>query len=286
VIVLDWYGADDTEECLHSLLQYEPSVKVTVIDNSDDHSACQVLATKFDSVNFIFNEVNRGFAGGCNQGFLLSAQSGARFTMFLNNDTVITQSFIDEVTEWMSNNEGVGAVSPMINYYSTPDVAWFHGSVVNPINMEIIHENESQKLCPTSVPWLTGCAMIVSNDVFSVVSGFDETFFMYSEDVDVSLRMTSMGFDLFVYPIMSVLHKVSKSTSKVSEKSLFYSIRNKILVLRKHYPSKLFVGSKHLLWSSFRDVIRSDKSILRKFALLFVCFSALVMGAVTSKVKS
>ncbi len=285
VVILDWCGADDTEECLNSLLHYEPCVTITVIDNSSNHSACEILAEKFDTVRFIFNDVNRGFAGGCNQGFLHSLDIGARFTLFLNNDTVVTQPFIDEIVVWMCDHKSVGAVSPLINYYSNPDVAWFHGSVIDTLTMDIVHENESQKFCPTAVPWLTGCAMMVSNSVFSLVNGFDETFFMYSEDVDISLRMRSMDFELFVYPIISVLHKVSKSTSRVSEKSLFYSIRNKLWILRRHYPSDVYVGMKHLVVSSVRYVIRSDNSILCKINLLFVCFRALVFGFATAKVK-
>ncbi len=286
VVILDWRGADDTEECLHSLLHYEPNVTITVIDNSDNHSACQLLADKFDDIEFVFNDVNRGFAGGCNQGFLHSVDRGARFTLFLNNDTVTTRPFIDEITAWMDSNIDVAAVSPVINYHSDPEKPWFSGSLIDKTNMDIVHCNLTYPLVPTIVPWLTGCALFVRNEHFRHVGGFDESFFLYSEDVDLSFKLVNSGYKLVIYPLMSVLHKVAQSSNKVSNVSTYYALRNKILILRRYFPSKLALGLAYIARLSIGHCMKSDNPIALKIKLMCTILMACVRGLLMKKVNN
>lgn len=283
VVIINWNGEEDTLECLESLVHYEPTIAITVIDNSDNHSPCLALAGHFPTVCFVYNNANVGFASACNQGFHLKNCAEVRYTLFLNNDTVITKSFIGEITTWMDANQKVAAVSPVINYYFDPDQPWFSGSVIDEKNMDIAHCNLTYPLVPTVVPWLTGCALIVRNEHFRHVGGFDESFFLYSEDVDLSLKLVNSGFKLVIYPVMSVLHKVAQSSNKVSPVSTYYALRNKILILRRYFPSELTLGLAYIAKSSIRHCVKSDYSIALKIKLMSTILMAGMRGLLMKK---
>ena len=278
VVILNWYGTDDTDECLRTLLHHEPTIDITVIDNSEDHSGIHKLADKYCGVEFVFNATNVGFAAGCNQGFLHSLEVGASHTLFLNNDTVIVEPFIDKIVNWMHESDNVGAVSPRINYFYAPEIPWFHASTINELTMEIVHNNDITYNSPVKVPWLTGCALFVSNAAFSRVNGFDSLLFMYSEDVDLSIKLTNAGYNLAVYPLMPVLHKVGSSSNKVSNISMYYAVRNKILIMRRYFPLRVYRGFATLFKTNLVQILKSENNADGKVKMLATLLKACFVG--------
>jgi GT2 family glycosyltransferase len=285
VVIINWNGEVDTFECLESLFRYEQNIATTVIDNSSNHSPCCALAGHFHEVRFVYNDANIGFASACNQGVRLDSCAEIPYTLFLNNDTVITKSFIGEITAWMDEHKNVAAVSPVINYHFDPEQPWFSGSRIDEANIDIVHCNHTIPSAPIRVPWLTGCALLIRNDCFNLVGGFDESFFMYSEDVDLSLKFSNAGFDLVIYPVMSVLHKVGQSSKKVSVISSYYAVRNKIIIIRRYYPTKLLRGLLYILRSNLAFVVKSDSSLIIKVRLLFTVLLACSHGLFMKKAR-
>jgi GT2 family glycosyltransferase len=285
VVIINWNGEVDTFECLESLFRYEQNIATTVIDNSNNHSPCCALAGQFREVRFVYNDANIGFASACNQGVRLDGCAGIPYTLFLNNDTVITKSFIGEITAWMDANINVAAVSPVINYHFDPEQPWFSGSMIDEATIDIVHCNHTIPSAPIRVPWLTGCALLVRNDHFNLVGGFDESFFMYSEDVDLSLKFSNAGFDLIIYPIMSVLHKVGQSSKKVSVVSTYYAVRNKIMIIRRYYPTKLMQGVLHILRANLSFVAKSESSVASRLKLLYTIVVAVFQGLTMNKAR-
>lgn len=279
IVLVNWYGAVDTRQCLESLESFgERNFVVTVVDNSMNQDGIREICKQFSFVEYVYAESNIGFAAGCNRGFYKYNNDSIRFTLFLNNDTIVTRPFIAEIIGWMNDNPNVGAVSPLINYAHDVAVPWFHGSSIDELTLMTIHRNDLCVSSPTVVPWLTGCAMLVSNQAFNEVAGFDESFFLYYEDVDISLRMRQLGYELYVYPVPAVLHKVSQSSSKVSRVSLYYSVRNKVHVLRRHFPFKVVQGMIPYLKSTLGEIKRGDESLLSKIRSCITVFLACWCG--------
>ena len=279
VVIVNWNGETDTKECLDSLYANESGrLLVTVIDNSDDHLPCINLKTYYDTTNFIFSDKNLGFASASNLGLEVSKRLGIKYTLFLNNDTVVIRSFIDEMIVYLEHHHNVGALSPFINYFHAPEMAWFHSSKIDLANFDIVHDSGATEGRASFVPWLSGCAFLGRTEILDKCGGFDSEFFLYSEDVDLSLKIRKLGFELSVLPIVAVLHKVGTSTNKVNMTSTYYAVRNKIIVVRRHFQANLVFFTYRLLRQSISSVFHSNQSFTRKVSFVFRICSAILSG--------
>lgn len=279
VVIVNWNGARDTEDCLDSLYSYErESIIVSVIDNSADHAPCKALCEKFRDTNFVFSERNLGFAKACNIGLEWSSKLGVKYTLFLNNDTVVIRPFIQDLKRYLDTQVNVAAVSPFVNYFDDPEEPWFHSSKIDMVGMHIVHTQACNIAEPHLVPWLSGCAFFARTELLVDCAGFDGDFFLYSEDVDLSLKLRNMGYDLGVVPIVSVLHKVGKSTSTVSRLSTYYAVRNRIIILKRYFHVNMLKFSVQLLRESFSTVLHTTNSVEYKVSFFFIICSAIWSG--------
>jgi GT2 family glycosyltransferase len=284
VVIVNWNGATDTEKCLESLFRLETHpVIVTVIDNSKNHAPCVLLQSQFKNVEFIFCEKNLGFALACNIGWEKSVGLGTDYTLFLNNDTEVVSPFLHDALMFMHHNSNVAAVSPLINYFDSPSMPWFHSSHIDGVTVDIVHAPAQQLDSPHLVPWLSGCAMLIRTELLSDCSGFDGKFFLYSEDVDLSLKLRKMGYDLAIIPTLSILHKVGASTNKLNQISTFYAVRNKLIVVRRYFNINIWSYTYRLVRESYGSVLRSSVSVMVKIKFVFVICSAVIAGFLIRK---
>lgn len=88
----------------------------------------------------------------------------------------------------------------------------------------------------SSVDQVIGAFFLIRKDVFDRCGGFDERFFVYFEDVDLSLRAKRLGYSSYVLSEVSAFHKGGGCSERVKAARLFYSLRSRILYAQKHYP--------------------------------------------------
>ena len=181
--------------------------EIIVVDNNSNDGIKEYLPSKFPGVKFIFNNENLGFAKACNQG---SKISSGNYILFLNPDTVLSETCLKDCISFFKTHADAGAVgvrmlddkgkflkeskrglpSPSASFYKLFGLtAIFPGSkTIAKYYQGHLPENENN---PVDV--LSGAFMMVKREVFEKVNGFDESFFMYGEDIDLSLRITSTG---------------------------------------------------------------------------------------------
>ena len=216
LFVLNWNGRDLTLDCLSSLEKITyPNVKVYVIDNGSSDNSVTAIRNQFPDYEIIGLPENYGFARGNNAGFELVKQK-ADYTIFLNNDTIVDPDFVEPLINAMESNSTVKQSTPKIFYADNLDYIWFGGGKVSLWAGWIRHLGFRQKdsmqfSFDRNVDYATGCCVCMRTVDFESIGMFDESFLMYGEDVDLSLRFRKQGGQILFVPESKIWHKVSSS---------------------------------------------------------------------------
>lgn len=248
VIVLNWNGLDDLLRCLGSLQpQLSAGVKVLVVDNGSSDGSVEAASDAFPGVEVLALERNLGYASGNNAGFRHAMQHCApQYVVFLNNDTVVEPGSLDLLTATLDRDTRAGIVVPKIYFMDKPGRIWYAGGVVRlgiglVRHVGIRQTDSGQYDARQATGYATGCCLAMRSCDFLRFGGFDERFGMYSEDVDLSLRVQHEGFFVVYEPSARVQHRVSASLGGgMHPQKLF---RRSAAMLR--------LMAKHRAWSGF-----------------------------------
>ncbi len=253
LIIVSYNSMRVLENCMFSIQKAMQTLdgEIIIVDNNSKDGIKEHLPSKFPGVKFIFNNENLGFAKACNQGSKISA---GEYILFLNPDTVLSETCLTDCISFFKTHPDVGAVgvrmlddkgkflkeskrglpSPSASFYKLFGLtAIFPGSKkIAKYYQGHLPENENN---PVEV--LSGAFMMVKRTVFEKVNGFDETFFMYGEDIDLSLRINQLGFKNYYLGKISITHlKGSSTTYNKKYVQDFYGAMN--LFVKKHYSKK------------------------------------------------
>ena len=216
LFVLNWNGRDLTLDCLSSLEKVTyPNVKVYVIDNGSSDNSVTAIRNQFPDYEIIELPENYGFSRGNNAGFELVKQK-ADYTIFLNNDTIVDPNFVEPLINAMESNSTVKQSTPKIFYADNLDYIWFGGGKVSLWagwirHLGIRQKDSMQFSFDRNVDYATGCCVCMRTVDFESIGMFDESFLMYGEDVDLSLRFRKQGGQILFVPESKIWHKVSSS---------------------------------------------------------------------------
>ena len=240
IVVLNWNGAEETIACLESLVPVIiKGYKMLVVDNGSTDGSPEKIRKAFPAVELLCLPVNLGYAGGNNAGFRRVQEMQTEFVIFLNNDTIVDVGFCAPLVEKLCLQPLAGMAVPKIFYWDRPDTLWYVGGVVRLSTGLICHVGLRQKDAPEfdrpgSTGYATGCCFAMRCRDFEAVGGFDETFAMYAEDVDLSLRVRALGKSIEYVPSSKVWHKVSASLTGHPFRKLVKKSFGALRLFRKH----------------------------------------------------
>jgi GT2 family glycosyltransferase len=241
IIILNWNGAEDTLECLNSLenIVYK-NYRILLADNGSEKNDIQKLEKEVHGnpkIKLIKNGKNLGFAGGCNVALKASIKSKAKYSLLLNNDTIVDKHFLSELVKIAENNDKAGIVGPKVYYYDSPDKAWTTAIKFNYYFPPLSSMEDSHM--PIEVNDIVGAAMLIRNETIKRIGLFDEDYFAYGEESDLNYRFLTSGHKLIYCPSSKVWHKISSSTGGGFNPIVaYYKMRNKIKFAKKNYPIK------------------------------------------------
>lgn len=210
-----------------------------VVDNyttDDERGRVEVLASK-NNWEFVALDSNTGFGGGMNAGAEFALSLGAQSIIALNPDAIIEYDSLLVLSQAVHDDLNV-MVAPEIRT-SKGDI-WFDG-------MWLFHHSgrvaSSRRLHPPKgpvLPWITGACFAISGQMWKHLGGFDDDYFLYWEDVDLSRRVISLGGHLEINTAATAIHDEGGTqgrdeNSRVkSEIYYFYNIRNRLVFAAKH----------------------------------------------------
>jgi GT2 family glycosyltransferase len=248
IVIVNWNVRDLLRRCLDSILAVDqPRLEVVVVDNASSDGSLEMLRDEFPRVRLIANAGNRGFPAANNQG--LNASSG-RLAMALNPDTEIVGDALRRIIEFFDGRPDVGALGPqLLNPDGTVqssrrrfptfvtalfESTWLQGIAprgvlrrfyVEDVSPESVHE----------VDWVTGACIVVRREVLQAVGGFDESFFMYSEELDWCRRIQSAGWKIAYLPDAKVIHHGGKSSDQAAAARHIRFQTSKVRYFRKYH---------------------------------------------------
>jgi GT2 family glycosyltransferase len=222
IVILNWNQWAVTMHCLASLLNLDyPDYRVIVVDNASDRPAPPELLSIIPGTILIRNAANFGFGKGNNVGIQHAFDNGADFIWLLNNDTLVMPDTLKLMVEKMSESERIGAVGCEIWDIDNKTMMAWGGGHVNMKRFYIIHHRTSSVAAPD---YLTAASVLLRANALKETGLFDEKFFMYWEDVDLSLRLKQHGWTLAVADGAKILHAEGQSSN--SKQRDTYSLRS------------------------------------------------------------
>lgn len=249
VIILNWNTTKDTLECLKSLKkQTYKRFEVILVDNGstkEEFGKLKRAVPNFKMKIKLYRlKKNVGFTGGNNFGIKKSIGS---YIVFLNNDTEVERSWLENIIQPLENDESVGATSSKIMFYGTNRVQsaggrlTFFGMAVN--------EGTGQLDCnafdkPKETQWAAGMSFAVKKKILNKLKEFFCPFyFTYFEEVDMSWRIRSAGYKILYCPKSVVHHKgsISMKVNKTISAADMFTIRNKYLTFWRNLPLSNFI---------------------------------------------
>lgn len=223
--------------------------EVIVVDNNSGDDSIDFVRQRFPQVTFIENTDNVGFARANNQAIMRAA---GLFTLILNPDTIISRPCIEQCIEWMRGHERCGAIGVRMidgngvflpeskRAFPTPWVSFckiFGLSALFPRSQWFAryHLRYLDDRQPHRIDILAGAFMLCRTTLLQQVGGFDEDFFMYGEDIDLSYRMVLAGYENWFLPV-EIIHYKGESTKKDSMRYVRVFYEAMLIFYRKHYP--------------------------------------------------
>ncbi len=251
VIIVNYNVKYFLEQCLYSVLKACTKLEseIIVVDNHSSDGSREFLEPAFPGVRFIWNSNNVGFAKANNQAF---AQSIGDYVLFLNPDTLIPEDCLEKCIRFLESHNNRGALgikmvdgsgkflkeskrafpSPLTSLYKLSGLSVLFPRSPNFARYHLGHLSENEN---HEVDVLAGAFMMVPRKILNEVGCFDETFFMYGEDVDLSFRIQKAGCRNYYFSESSIIHFKGESTKRGSMNyvRLFYKAMN--LFVQKHY---------------------------------------------------
>ncbi len=255
VIIVNYNVKYFLEVCLDSVLRAAEGIdaEVIVVDNNSEDTSCCMVRKRFPSVVLIENKDNKGFSKANNQGVALAK---GEYILFLNPDTVMPEDFLSKTVTYMDRHPDAGAIGPRLidgkgqfapdakKSFPSLSVALYKTIGLNKIfprskyfnKYYAVHIGEREV---AQVDVLSGCCMMVRRSAMDKAGGpFDEDYFMYCEDVDLSYRIEKAGYKNIYFPEADLVHYKGESTRKMTLS--YVRIFNEALVtfVKKHYTKK------------------------------------------------
>jgi len=238
VVILNWDGKDCLASCLRSVfaLDYR-NFEVVVVDNASRDGSVEEVKKSFSRAHFILNAENLGFAAGMNVGIRFALSKGAEYVWILNNDTECERKALSEIVFAADTYEKPAFFSPRI---LTPrGEPWFLGGKIDYFRMRAEHISNPEVLSMEAVyptGYLSGCALFFSRKAIGTVGLFDEGYFLYYEDTDLSVRAEKKGFDLLVVPKSTVIHR---EKSEENLEKTYWLVRSGLRFFKTHTPMSI-----------------------------------------------
>jgi GT2 family glycosyltransferase len=234
VIIVLHNGRYYLDDCLQSALCGDEGIcEVIAVDNHSTDGTSDLIAERFPAVQLVRNASNLGFAAGCNQGAELASGS---VLVFLNQDTWAHPGWLRPLVRRLNGESKIGLTTSKVVVMSQPDRIQACGQDVHYTGLVSARGFMALNDAVTeasAVAAVSGCAFAIRRDLWQALGGFDEAFYMYYEETDLSWRAQMRGYRCLCVPQSVVYHDYRPLQSNPFR--FYQSVRNRQLMLLKNW---------------------------------------------------
>lgn len=252
IIIINHNTKQLLHDCLDSIyVQKQINTEIIVVDNASSDGSVEMVKMIFPEVKLIVNDINIGFGKANNQGAKIAS---GEYLLFLNSDTIMQKSAIDKISKYLEKQTINGAIGfKIINTNNSLQPSCGNFPTLTNLTLETLfldrfikfkkpyHILDTKKYQAEFKPdWVSGSCFMIKKNVFDKISGFDENFFLYVEEVDLCYRIMKHGYTNIYFPIETVIHK-NRAGSTGKNPAIIFTHQNLIRYFRKHHNSLLLV---------------------------------------------
>lgn len=245
--VVNYNTREELRACLRSARERLGEVAAVVVDNGSRDGSQEMVREEFPWARLVENPGNPGYASACNRGIAATREP---YVFILNSDVEFRADGPEVMLDFMDAHPEVGALGPMVlNSDGTVQMSCrrFPSMLENAVHglagdiwpgNPFTRSYQMKDLCreePCDVDWVSGAAMLLRREAAEAVGGFDETYFMYVEDVDLCWRLKRAGFRVVYHPGFRLVHHVGRASAQRSVRMLWEHHRSMFIFFRRRY---------------------------------------------------
>lgn len=248
IVIPSWNTRDLLRVCLRTIREADkPSCEIVVVDNASADGSADMVELEFPEVKLVRNATNTGFAKGCNRGF---EEVSGEYVLIHNADTEVYPDALRLMLDFLDAHPGHGAAAPrLVNadgstqggcmafpgwrtplFFGTPLERWFPNS--RELRRYFLRDFDHAHDCDVDQP--PAACLLVRHAVLREIGPFDEQFWLFFNDVDLSLRLAKAGHKTRFVAGARVMHHVGASTSQFASMHVEWQ-KNRLAYYRKHF---------------------------------------------------
>ncbi|EDP95448.1 glycosyltransferase family 2 protein [Kordia algicida OT-1] len=270
VIILNYNVRYFLEACIRSVQAAisELNAEIIVIDNNSPDDSCDMMQNTFPNIQLIPNTENVGFAKANNQGVKIAK---GKYICILNPDTIVAEDTFTQLLKFAETTENLGSIGCKLIDGSGMFLPESKRNIPTPmVSVKKILGNKNSGYYSSldendigKVDILVGAFMFMEKNVYENVQGFDEDYFMYGEDIDLSYKIKKAGFQNYYYGKTTVIHYKGESTLKdKTYAKRFYGAMQ--LFYKKHFKRNLIYDVAVTLGAKLIPLVSSSEKEAKK----------------------
>lgn len=294
IIIVNWNSGESLQKCVQSIFNSDlekSRYHVYVVDNNSTDNSVDLIMGLSTNLTIIRNKVNVGFGSANN---IVLEKYISDFVLLLNPDVILYRNTLSDSLAFMENNNNIsvlGVKNYDLNKKVVPSCARFPSlgrflndiiglskivpKIFKPGTIMTDWDHRSSR----EVNHVIGAYMLIRTPILKQVGYFDENFFLYLEDLDLSKRIVDQGSIIYYNSDISIIHEGGGTTKSIKEDQLFYSLQSRIIYCKKHFNSfstlLIFVSSLLfepisrtifiILKGNFKEIIPLTKAYKKYF---------------------
>jgi len=299
LVIISYNTKDLLKSCMDTLnAQTYPNKEIIFIDNSSSDGSCAFIQENYPDVLAVCNRDNLGYAGGANQGIKISKGD---YVMTLNADIKFETDYLEKCVQKMEEDREIGAIAGKLykynfkndhktNYIDTVGLFSFKNRRVIDDGQGLLDKGQFNE--EKEVFGISGACPLYRRKALEDVKIFDEyfdnDFFMYKEDVDISWRLRLRGWKCYYYPKAVAHHgrgtgalkrfthvEVLKNRSKLNKFQKYHSYKNqRLMQMKNEYCMGFFKNFFPIVW---KEILITGYAIFREPYLIKAMFQTLTL---------
>jgi GT2 family glycosyltransferase len=235
IIIVNHNGKELLEKSLSSIIK-NTNTDICIVDNNSSDDSVSFLKKQYPNIKTIQSQKNLGYGNAHN--LALEIHPNYDYYVFMNNDIKVTPNWLSTMLEIFKTKNNVGAVGPKILLSKKKDERYVINSAGMDINKHLMgydryegeYDQEKYNMVE-KVDGICGAVMLIPKEVIEKVKGFNSKIFLYYEDVDISLRIRDLGYDIYYCGKSVVYHDHMASTKNIG------SFKRNLMNMKNRYTS-------------------------------------------------
>ncbi len=284
IIIISYNSKQFIKRCLNSLLASTSNLasEIIVVDNSSSDAGSGLIREDFPGVRLISNTKNLGYAKASNLGI---KEAKGRYMFILNPDTEFSGGSLEAMVRFMDEHPRCGILGPKLldrdgeiqlscRAFPSYSTAFFNRySLLTKIFPRSKYADRYLKASWShdsiqETDWVSGAAMVIRNDCLGQIGNFDESFFMYCEDIDICQRARNKGWQVFYYPHIEFTHFIAGSVKNTSHLTVLWHHRSIWRYYKKYLKTNIFWDAFFLVTTFTRAIFLSCLRLIGNFLVL------------------